>query len=404
MSVIWESSKGAHYPHIDELEKVIKECVKQERIERPLVGLYTVLILLYADDVILLAQTYDSMHRLLELLKAFCDKSGLKVNVAKTKMLSCTKGQVHTFEFEGRIIESVTDFKYLGIEIPATYTWNKCMDRRLAASKRMYYMMETICNHKDIQNWNIRCILFEAYVAQTMLYGVEMWGGSISLKGWDEIEKLQKSFIRHYMAVKTTTPYSILLMEAGCLPIEYKGLIRVLSYLQKVKAMPDTRLPKQAWAACNKPKKNYKSKFLASGWMLDIQKWFKKWGLEAYLEREEFSWTQLEKDFKSSLWQKWAAHEKHAKFDYYCEKIRGYSMHAFVEEKDTTQAYLTTPMSWLQRSNLARIRTRSHVLAVEKGAWTGVPRADKCCELCAHTRVLEDEAHVLLFCPRYAHI
>ena len=193
-----------------------------------------------------------------------------------------------------------------------------------------------------------------------------MWGGSISLKGWDEIEKLQKSFIRHYMAVKTTTPYSILLMEAGCLPIEYKGLLRVRRYLQKVKAMPDTRLPKQAWAACNKPKKNYKSKFLASGWMLDIQKWFKKWGLEAYLEREEFSWTQLEKDFKSSLWQKWAAHEKHAKFDYYCEKICGYSMHAFVKEKDTTQAYLTTPMSWLQRSNLARIHTRSHVLAVAK--------------------------------------
>ena len=79
-------------------------------------------------------------------------------------------------------------------------------------------------------------------------------------------------------------------------------------------------------------------------------------------------------------------------------------MHAFVEEKDTTQAYLTTPMSWLQRSNLARIRTRSHVLAVDKGAWTGVPRADRCCELCAHMRVLDDDAHVLLFCPRYAHI
>ena len=111
--------------YIDELEEVIKECVKREEIEGPSVGLYTVLILLYADDVILLAQTYDSMHRLLELLKAFCDRSGLKVNVAKTKMLSCTKGQVHTFEFEGRIIESITDFKYLGIEIPATYTWNK---------------------------------------------------------------------------------------------------------------------------------------------------------------------------------------------------------------------------------------------------------------------------------------
>ena len=52
-----------------------------------------------------------------------------------------------------------------------------------------------------------------------------MWGGSISLKGWDEIEKLQKSFMGHYMAVKTTTPYYILLLKAEWLPVEYKGLI-----------------------------------------------------------------------------------------------------------------------------------------------------------------------------------
>ena len=82
-------------------------------------------------------------------------------------------------------------------------------------------------------------------------------------------------------------------------------------------------------------------------------------------------------------------------------------MHAFVEEKDTTQAYLTTPMSWLQRSNLARIRTRSHVLAMEKGAWTRVPRVDRCCELCTHTRVLEDDCcfapDMLTFEPDLSH-
>ena len=64
------------------------------------------------------------------------------------------------------------------------------MDRRLAAAKRMHYMMETICNHKDINSWKVRCIMFEAFVMQTMMYGVEMWGGSISDVMWDDVEKL----------------------------------------------------------------------------------------------------------------------------------------------------------------------------------------------------------------------
>ena len=117
-------------------------------------GIYTVLILLYINDVILMAHTCESMNRLLQLLKAFRDRSGLTVNVAKTKMLMYTKEPAQTFEFEGRVIENVTEFKYLGIEIPSSYKWSKCMDRRLAVAKRMFYML-------------IRCIMFAAYVMQT---------------------------------------------------------------------------------------------------------------------------------------------------------------------------------------------------------------------------------------------
>ena len=112
-------------------------------------------------------------------------------------------------------------------------------------------MLETICNTKDIHNWKIRCILFEAYVMQTMLYEVELWGGSISVSTKDEIEKLQKSFTRRYVGLRVTTPYSILLIKVGCLPIEYHGILCVLRYIQKMKNMHGNRLPRQAWKISN---------------------------------------------------------------------------------------------------------------------------------------------------------
>ena len=98
-------------------------------------------------------------------------------------------------------------------------------------------MLETICMQKDKNCWKVKKVLFEAYVMQTMLYGIEVWGGSITNSMWVDIEKMQKSFIRKYIGVRITTPYLMLLMESGCLPIEYYGLVRTLQYIQKVKDM-----------------------------------------------------------------------------------------------------------------------------------------------------------------------
>lgn len=239
---------------------------------------------------------------------------------------------------------------------------------------------------------------------QTMLYGVEMWGGSISDTMWDDIEKLQKSFIRKYLGVRITTPYSILLMDSGRLPIEYYGLIRTLRYIQKVRNMHEDRLPRQAWETCKRPKKNYKSKFLASGWMLDIKKWFAKWNMESFLEKEEMDWKEVEKAFKASLWEKWALSTKKSKFEYYCQNIMHYNKDAFIDAEGTTQAYLTAPLTRVQRSNLGKIRMRSHSLALEKGAWAGIPKSERLCCICKDMHAIEDEEHVLLKCSAYAHI
>ena len=68
--------------YIEELEELILEYLKKERTDGPSIGIYTVLILLYEDDLILMAHTCERMNRLLELLKAFCDRNGLTINVA----------------------------------------------------------------------------------------------------------------------------------------------------------------------------------------------------------------------------------------------------------------------------------------------------------------------------------
>ena len=86
--------------YIDELEEVIMEHNQPKEREGPTIGIYTLYLLLYADDVIIMAHTYEKMNALLELLKAFCLESGLSINVAKTKMMICSKSPKPTFIYK----------------------------------------------------------------------------------------------------------------------------------------------------------------------------------------------------------------------------------------------------------------------------------------------------------------
>ena len=138
--------------------------------------------------------------------------------------------------------------------------------------------------------------------------------------------------------------------------------------------------------------------------MLDIKKWFAKWNMVSYLEREEVDWKEVEKSFKVSLWEKWASSTKKSKFEYYCQVIRPYTKREFSEMEGAAQAYLTIPLTKLQRSNLGRIRMRSHSLELEKGAWAGTPKEERICNVCKDGNAIEDEAHLLLRCPAYSHL
>ena len=67
-------------------------------------------------------------------------------------------------------------------------------------------------------------------------------------------------------------------------PIEGLAMQRVYEYITKVMNMPDHRLHKQARNIRCKVQKTNKSKIISSGWVLDIMKTFKRWGVKDLLE------------------------------------------------------------------------------------------------------------------------
>ena len=100
-----------------------------------------------------------------------------------------------------------------------------------------------------------------------------------------------------------------------------------------------------------KPQKNYKSKLLATGWMIDIKKWFGRWKVDSYVNQAKVSNTNaFEASLLSAMWDKWMSSEKQTKLEYYSMNINIDARSLYLQQGTRAQDYITTPMPTHVRS------------------------------------------------------
>ena len=71
----------------------------------------------YADDTTLMTESKEELKSLLMKVKEESEKIGLKLNIQKTKIMA--SGPITSWEMDGEIVETVSDFIFLGSKITA---------------------------------------------------------------------------------------------------------------------------------------------------------------------------------------------------------------------------------------------------------------------------------------------
>ena len=71
----------------------------------------------YADDTRLMAESKEELKSLLMNVKEESEKVGLKLNIQKTKIMA--SGPITSWEIDGEMVQTVTDFIFLVSEITA---------------------------------------------------------------------------------------------------------------------------------------------------------------------------------------------------------------------------------------------------------------------------------------------
>ena len=128
-------------------------------------------MLRYADDTTFMAER-EELKSLLMKVKEESEKVGLKLNIQKTKiMASCP---ITSWEIDGEIVETVSDFILGGSKITADGDCSHEIKRRLLLGRKVMTNLDSILKSRDI-TLPTKIHLVKAMVFPVVTYGCESW-------------------------------------------------------------------------------------------------------------------------------------------------------------------------------------------------------------------------------------
>ena len=96
----------------------------------------------YADDTTLMAESEEELKNLLMKVKEESEKTGLKLNIQKTNIMA--SGPITSWEIDGKKVETVTDFIFLGFKITADGDYSHEIKRRLLLGRKAMANLDSV--------------------------------------------------------------------------------------------------------------------------------------------------------------------------------------------------------------------------------------------------------------------
>ena len=103
----------------------------------------------YADDTTLIAESKEELKSsLLMKMKEESEKAGLKLNIQKTKVMASSP--IASWQIDGEIMETVTDFIFLGSKITEGGDCNHEIKRCLLLGRKAITNLVSVLKSRDI--------------------------------------------------------------------------------------------------------------------------------------------------------------------------------------------------------------------------------------------------------------
>ena len=346
------------------------------------------LVLMYADDTIILCDSEKNMKQALVALHSYCLNWKLKVNCSKTKIVIFSRGRVRTnnfmFQFGEEEIEVVGDYKYLGM----LFNYNgRSRKGQLAlkdnATKAMYAVVGT--SRKYDLPIDIQLEMYNSMVMPVMLYGCEVWG-NYAIR---ELELLQMKFCKYVLYVHRYTSTDIVYGELGIYPVEVMIKCRIMNYWYRLIVGKSTKLCHVMYLCLLRL---YQSGIYLSPWLTYIRSICIECGLSGVwlsqtIENPKWFKLAVEQRLKDLWLTTWYRNMSTKNI---CSSYRVFKEGYGIED------YLVK-LCKNNRIYISKLRAGNNKLPIITGRYQEVAREERFCNKC-NGGYVGDEYHVLLEC------
>ena len=345
-------------------------------------------ILKFADDVVLMSDNPSGLRQHILALSRFCNKWGMKVNRDKTKVIVFRRGgrlrHDEKWFLNGKEIECVSSYKYLGVTFSTGNTWGKATtilaqqgEKTLAAIRGISFKVGGL---PFIPYFKI----IDASLSPVLLYGAEIWG----YKSYKPLEKVHIKACKKFLGVSIKTTNVAVLGECGRLPLFVMTAFRCINYWCKILRMPNHRYPYKCYKMLHSLDNHGHINWASHVKNLLFNFGFGIVWINQDIESQDNFLISFSTRLKDVAGQEWFA-----------EVCTLDKLSTYREFKTllNPERYLLTVEIKSHRIALSRLRCSSHSLMIEAGRWQNIDRENRLCILC-DDKDIEDEFHFVLIC------
>jgi hypothetical protein len=168
-------------------------------------------LLMYADDLVLLAPNQEVLEKCLLAAERYASQWRFDFNHGKSKVVVVGSRQVrqtaraHVWRLSNSTLDFVESYKYLGIEFVSRRErgkWNTLIARSISKASTSQSLMYRGGGTNGVRPRTMTS-LWTSQVRPVLEYGCVLWEGEISDRCEAQLEKVQNSFGRAVLGLKT---------------------------------------------------------------------------------------------------------------------------------------------------------------------------------------------------------
>ncbi|OXA46611.1 Retrovirus-related Pol polyprotein from type-1 retrotransposable element R2 [Folsomia candida] len=179
------------------------------------IGSRLVHLLLFADDIVLIANTADQLQLKINILSKSFKEMGLTVNIGKTKVVAFSKRKMKTnpkILWNGEELEVVDTYTYLGVIFHRNGHFSTAKSHFTSKAAAASAIVIGICQRGKIPPIATHKKLQQSLINSVFLYCSPIWGLSLEE---DQLEQPQCQFWKRLLRLPKSTPGYVVRLETG---------------------------------------------------------------------------------------------------------------------------------------------------------------------------------------------